>query len=165
MPAAKDKATLLDVTAKEWSKLQTLLEQVSETDALIPDVDAWSIRDVVVHRAHWIDLFLGWVAAATSGAPLHMPAKGYKWNELKSYNETVRRNAGAIDWASARATLVERHGMLTGLITSMDDAALYGAPMSDQSKWTTGRYAEASGPSHYRSASRFVRAMMRQHQR
>ncbi len=165
MPAAQDKAALLEVTEREWSKLQALLDQVSEADAVQPDADGWSIRDVVVHRAHWIDLFLGWVDAVTSGAPLHMPAKGYKWNELKPYNEMVRADAHAIGWAAARENLNRRHAALMALVASLDDVALYGARMSDQSKWTTGRYAEASGPSHYRSASRFVRAMMRQHQR
>jgi hypothetical protein len=28
--------------------------------------------------------------------------------------------------------------------------------------WTTGRYAEAAGPSHYRSAAKFIRKCLRE---
>jgi len=41
------------------------------------------------------------------------------------------------------------------------EAELYGGPMPGGTGWTTGRYAEAAGPSHYRSAAKFLRAALR----
>lgn len=161
MVAATNKSDLLDVTRREYDILKGLIERVPPDLAVTPDDDGWSVKDVVAHRAHWIGLFLGWVSDADAGRTVHMPAKGYKWTQLKPYNEALRSAQSGLNWAQAIAALDEQHGALLQLLTDHDDTGLYGTPMTAQSKWTKGRYAEASGASHYRSASKFIRARLR----
>lgn len=161
MPAATSKSGLLTVTRQEFSKLTALIGPLSEATALFQDNEDICIRDVIVHRAHWIDLFMGWVDDGKAGREVHIPAKGYNWGQIKAYNNRVRAEHADMRWSEAQGWLHDQHAALLKLILSMSDEELYGAPMPGQTRWTTGRYAEASGASHYRSAGRYVRAQLR----
>ncbi|MEM1315861.1 MAG: ClbS/DfsB family four-helix bundle protein [Pseudomonadota bacterium] len=161
MPA-ENREALLAVTRKEWAKLDALLEAFDAEAALAPDEDGWSVRDVVVHRAHWIELFLHWRAEGLAGREAPKPAPGYKWNELKRYNADLRARRAQTSWAAACAELRDAAARLLAALEAEDDAALYGGPMpGGGNPWTTGRWAEASGASHYRSAAKFLRARRR----
>ncbi len=160
--AAQSKTALLDLADKEYQKLANLIAAIPGEQALIKDDDDTSIKDVIAHRAHWIDLFLGWYQNGQAGKIVHFPAEGYKWNELKRYNANLRQAQRGMDWAASVSALDEGHGRLRDLIQSLDDNQLYGGPMKGaKNNWTTGRWAEAAGPSHYRSAVKYVRARLR----
>jgi hypothetical protein len=163
MPAATSKAELIAVTEKEWDKLSKLLDSVPEEVALQRFDDGVSIKDTVAHRAHWIDLFLGWYADGMAGRPVHFPAEGYKWSDLKAYNAALRQAQAGVGWDAACAALRDAHARLLAFLEAKDDAALYGGPMKGaRNDWTPGRWAEAAGPSHYRSAAKFIRSCLRQ---
>lgn len=162
MPAATNKAELIATTVKDWGKLVIVLDKVPPELAL-QKVDGVSIKDVIGHRAHWIDLFLGWYRDGQVGKEVFMPAKGYKWNELNAYNAKLRQDQAGLGYGAVKNLLVAAHGRLLAFMQDHSDADLYGAPMvGGNGKWTTGRFAEASGPSHYRSASKFVRQRLRE---
>jgi len=91
MPAATSKEDLLTVADKEFAKLQAVIETVPADLAVIQHEGNWSMRDVLVHRAHWIDLFLGWYADGQTGKAVAFPAPGYKWNQLKKQKAQKRR--------------------------------------------------------------------------
>ncbi len=164
MPAASCKADLLAVTEKEFARFQALLDKVPEALRLVPDpeADGTTPKDIVGHRAAWIDLFLGWYDKGLTGAPVAMPAPGYKWNELRRFNADLRTRQAGMDWATARSLLRDNHARLCAFIAARDDTALYGAPMrGGGNAWPPGRWAEAAGPSHYRSAAKYIRARLR----
>ncbi|MCT4607594.1 MAG: ClbS/DfsB family four-helix bundle protein [Pelagimonas sp.] len=164
MPAATTKSDLLSVSEKEFSKLTTLLDSVPPALELRPDpeADETTLKDIVGHRAHWITLFLGWYEAGQRGETPAIPAPGYNWNHLRAFNASVRQAQADLSWRDAREMLNANHTRLMQFISSLDDTALYGAPMpGGGSKWTTGRWAEAAGPSHYRSAAKYIRARLR----
>ncbi|MGR3634938.1 MAG: ClbS/DfsB family four-helix bundle protein [Shimia sp.] len=162
MPAATNKADLIAVAEKEFAKLDGLMKTVSPDVARRSFEDGWSIRDVVVHRAHWIDLFLGWYRDGQAGETVYFPAKGYRWNDLKTYNAHVLADCAGVDWAAAQAEMTAAHARWTGLVSSLDEVQLYGGPMKGANNtWTAGRWAEAAAPSHYRSAAKFIRACLR----
>ncbi len=162
MPATT-KQELIDVTEKEFAKLNALIADVEMAAALIKDSDETSIKDVVAHRAHWIDLFLGWYTDGQAGKEVFFPAKGYKWNDLKRYNADLRAKQKDLDWDKAHKMLQSRHKKLLNLLGKLSQAELYGAPMKGaRNDWTTGRWAEASGASHYRSAAKFIRSRIKE---
>lgn len=159
MPAATNKADLIAATETDWAKLDALLAGLSEDVATRTFEDDTSIKDVVSHRAHWIGLFFQWLE---EGAAAQMPDHGVKWSELKSYNADLRNRYRALDWPAARDGLRAAHERLLAWMEAADEDMLYGGPMpGGNGKWTTGRFAEASGPSHYRSAAKFVRSRLR----
>ncbi|KIC51752.1 ClbS/DfsB family four-helix bundle protein [Tateyamaria sp. ANG-S1] len=158
MPAAQTKTDLLAVTHKEFEKLTTLIAQVPDDIAVEKLEDDTSIKDVIGHRAHWIDLFFGWYADGQAGKPVFFPAEGYKWNDLKSYNAHLRQRQADLDWAEVVAMLRDGHARLLEFIETRSEAELYGGPMKGaKNAWRLGRWVEATGPSHYRSAAKFIR--------
>lgn len=158
MPAT-DKAALMAVTEKEFAKLWATLEGVDAALATAPHPeDGITIKDTVLHRVHWIDLFLGWYRDGVAGKDVQTPAPGYKWNQLKEYNAKLREATRDVPWAEALAQLEAGHKALLALLGGLDEDALYGAKRYDwQNDWTIGRWAEASGASHYRSANKYIR--------
>ncbi|MEM0948969.1 MAG: ClbS/DfsB family four-helix bundle protein [Pseudomonadota bacterium] len=163
MPAAQTKDELVSACADAFARLQTDLAKVPEPLANAPDAEGWSVCAVIAHRAYWIDLFLGWWSDGKAGRPVRMPAPGYSWQDVKALNTRLRSDQAVLTWGDARKLLDDRHKRLMTLLNELDDARLYGGPMTGgNGKWTTGRYAEAAGASHYRSAQRFVRRRMKE---
>ena len=114
--AATSKTELLDITCKEFSKLEKLLVSTDTDTALEKDDDDTSIKDIIAHRAHWIELFLGWYADGATGRKVYFPAKGYKWNDLKRYNRNLRQSQHEIRWAVAVQALRKSYNLLTDFI-------------------------------------------------
>lgn len=161
MPA-RSRDELLAVCEKEYAKLETLLDKVPEPLRLETDDDDTSLKDIVGHRAHWIELFLGWYRDGLAGRDVQFPAPGYKWNELKRYNADLRTAQKDLGWEEVRDMLAVNHRKLMGLITETGDEALYSGPMKGaRNDWAAGRWAEAAGPSHYRSAAKYIRQRLR----
>jgi len=162
MPAATSKADLHATCTKDYAKLRALIDPLKATEAGQKDADGWSIRDVIAHRAHWAGLFLTWQADSAAGLPVQTPAPGYKWNQLKAYNAVVLAQTATRDWAQVREDLDAAQTRLMAYIDRASDADLYTAHLySWMNDWTLGRWAEAAGASHYRSAAKTIRKMLR----
>lgn len=160
--AATSKAELLGSLENEWAKLQALVRSVPAPLALTKDSDDTSIKDIIGHRAEWIALYLKWVQDGAAGHAVHMPAEGYKWNALKPLNAAIRAQQSDMNWADVQDLLATRKAALVALLETCDDAALYGGPMiGGNGKWTMGRYGESVGPSHFRSAAKYIRGRIR----
>ncbi|MCV3271186.1 ClbS/DfsB family four-helix bundle protein [Roseobacter sinensis] len=161
--AATTRTALIEITQKEYDKLTRLIAPLCAAQAVVKDDDDTSIKDVIAHRAHWIELFLGWYADGQAGKEVHFPAAGYKWNELRRYNADLRLRQKDLGWDGAVAALETRFTELSAFIDGKTDAELYGGPMKGANNhWTPGRWAEAAGPSHFRSAAKYIRARLRQ---
>jgi len=161
MPA-KTRDELLAATRQEYGKLDALIAGLSDAEAVARYQDDTSIKDVIAHRAHWIGLFLGWHADGMAGREVFFPAPGYNWNQLKAYNAKLREAQSHLSWTEAMSLLSENHARLLRFIASHDNAELYGGPMQGaRNDWTPGRWAEAAGPSHYRSASKYIRQSLK----
>ncbi|MCG3267864.1 ClbS/DfsB family four-helix bundle protein [Yoonia sp. I 8.24] len=160
--AATTKSALLEISQKEFAKLSKLVDAIDTNMAMTKGVEDTSIKDVISHRAHWISLFLGWYADGQAEKPVFFPAEGYKWNDLKRYNADLRQRQSDLDWDGAKSALASGYADLIACITSKSEAELFGGPMKGaNNKWTPGRCAEAAGPSHFRSAAKFLRAEIR----
>lgn len=161
MSAATTKQELQEVTKKEYDKLAKLLAKVDAETAMAKDDDI-SIKDTVAHRAHWIGLFIGWYTDGVAGERVFFPAEGYKWNDLKRYNADLRATQNDLNWQAAVLMLETANQQLVSFIDALTNDDLYGGPMAGaNNKWTPGRWAEAAGPSHYRSAAKYIRARLK----
>lgn len=161
--AASSKEELIAITEKEFSKLKAALEDVDEALATTPHPDdKITIKDTVLHRVHWVNLFFGWYEDGLAGKDVVTPAPGYKWNQLKEYNAKIREKSQTVSWKAARQRLDRAHKKLLTFMQDLSDKQLYAPPsQSWMNKWTLGRWAEASGPSHYRSAAKYIREIKR----
>lgn len=123
MPA-KDKAALIDITQKEYAKLAKLVAGIDAATALRKRDEDTSIKDVIAHRAHWIDLYLGWYRDGQAARDVHIPAKGYRWNELKAYNAVLRRAQADMGWEAAVTELAAAKTRLLTHLNALSTAAL-----------------------------------------
>ena len=163
MPAATTRAALLNVTKLEFAKLNRTLDRVSENIALRPFEDGITIKDVIAHRAHWITLYFGWVDGGRAGQVVVTPSPDYKWSELKAFNAALRQAQAGMGWIDAREALIAQHQRLMAFFEAETDASLYTPHLHDwMNDWTLGRWGEAAGASHYRSATKFVRSCLKQ---
>jgi hypothetical protein len=159
--ACTNRTDLIDLTLKKYAKLTKLIAPLDETQANL-SIEGTSIKGVISHRAHWIDLFLGWYKDGMAGKTVYFPAKGYKWSDLKRYNADLRKRQTHLDWAAAVAAFQDDHDRLVQFLTEKLHSELYVSPMyGAYNNWTPGRWAEAAGPSHYRSAAKFIRLVLR----
>ncbi len=162
MPAATNRADLIATTEKEFTKLAALLEGVDDDPVKRPFEDGVSIKNMIGHRAHWTGMFFDWFSQGQEAGAADIPAKGHKWKQLKEYNAKLREDQVALSWGEVQKIMEDSHAWLMGFIAGMNDADLYGGPMKGGgNKWTTGRWAEASGASHYRSAAKYVRGCLK----
>ena len=160
--AATCKTELLDISNKEFGKLAKLVDSIDPDKALEKDEYDTSIKDVIAHRAHWIELFLGWFVDGVAGQKVYFPAEGYKWNDLKRYNSDLRKSQHEMSWTTVIEALKKNYTKLTDFIECHSEHELYGGPMMGaNNQWTPGRWAEAAGPSHFRSASKYVRSELK----
>ena len=162
MAAAHNKSELMKVTAKEWDRIYPLLKDLPEELAVLLDEEGFSTKDGVVHRAHWIGLFLRCYHDGWETLDVLFPKKNYRRSELKRYSLALREREKDVSWPEALARLDTAHEEFVALIDALSDAQLYGGPMAgSHNSWSTGRWAEAAGPSHLRLALKYVRKRLR----
>lgn len=161
--AAQSKDELRALTQNEFAKLTKLLDTLDESKADFQSSDGVSVKQVIGHRVHWLDLFFGWYEEGLTGEEVEIPAPGYKWNQLKPYNAKVYEAAAAKSWVSVRSDLEARHADFLTFIDGLEDNVLYAKHIYPWTNdWTLGRWAESTGPSHYRSAAKFARQVKRE---
>lgn len=161
MPAATNRADLHAVTVKEFDKLNKLLSSLSNAQVHFT-YDGTTIKDVIAHRAHWTALFFGWYDDGQDDKPVYFPAKGYNWGDLKRYNTELKTAQADLTWDTVQQMLHDSYQKLINFIDKHSDEDLYCGPMKGANNtWTTGRWAEAAGASHYRSAAKYVRAAIK----
>ena len=161
MPAALSKVELLDVFDKEHAKLVKLLDALDETQARLSD-DGVSIKGVIGHRIHWLDLFWTWYDTGVAGQTVETPAPGYKWNQLKAYNAPLYAAADQQDWVNLHAQFIKTCKQFRSRLDALPEAELYGRKVYDWTNdWTLGRWAESAAPSHFRSAAKHIRKVLR----
>ncbi len=161
MPAATSKAELLDVFDSELAKLNRLLDSLAEDQSAWSD-DGVSIKAIIGHRAHWLDLYWSWYDKGAAGGAVETPAPGFKWNQLKAYNAPIYAAADEQSWSDLRTRFEKASSAFRERLTALPSEELYAkGRFAWTNDWTLGRWAESAGPSHFRSAAKAVRKILR----
>ncbi|MCR9121570.1 MAG: ClbS/DfsB family four-helix bundle protein [Phyllobacteriaceae bacterium] len=164
MPAATNAQELLAAFDRDLAKLQKTLDGVDEAMASRHTAaDAVTIKGVIAHRTHWIGLFFDWYEGGVAGETVETPAPGVKWNQLKAYNAPIYEAANGRPWSELRSEFDAAAARLRAFIAENGDDLLYVKGLYPwMNNWTIGRWAEASGPSHFRSANTHIRKVLRE---
>ena len=140
MPAATNKTDLLALFDKDLAKLHKTLDGIGEAQACLatPDDDT-TIKGVIVHRTHWMGMFHGWYEDGVPGREVHVPAKGYKWNQLKAYNASLYAKGNKTPWVKLLSDIEAACHRLRLFIETQEDSALYSSGAHPWTgKWTLG---------------------------
>jgi len=163
MPAATSKAALLDVFDRELAKLDKLLDGLTEDEARWSDGEV-STKAILGHRIHWLELYWSWYDTGKAGDVVETPAPGFKWNQLKAYNAPIYAAAEQRSWDDLRQRFEEAARQFRARLDALTEDELYTPHLFDwMNEWTLGRWAEASGPSHFRSAAKAIRKILKTH--
>ena len=164
MPAATNKADLLAAFDKELAKLRKTLATIDEAGAQsATNDDDTTIKGIIAHRIHWIGLFFHWYETGRAGKTVHVPAEGYKWNELRAYNAPIYASGNGRGWADLTTEYDAAIARLRNFVTANDDGELYTVGRYDWTgKWGVGRWIESAGPAHFRSANTYIRKALRE---
>lgn len=164
MPAATNKTDLLTSFDKELAKLTKTLDALDEmTAGLHAADDETTIKGILAHRIHWVDLFFGWYEDGKAGRDVEVPAPGVKWNQLKAYNAPFYAAGNARSLTDLREEFDAQFVRLRSFLEGQDDAELYTVGRYGWTgKWGVGRWAESAGPAHFRSANTYIRKVLRE---
>ncbi len=162
MPAVVTKKQLLEKTTDEFEALMQTLNRFDPSKADLCDQDGYCAKRVVGHRAEWISFFFKWCDAVAAGEKPDIPAKGFTWKDTPAMNLKIWDRQKQMSWQDVLQLLVNKHALLLKHIETKSENELYSQPLFPGTKWTQGRYAEAAGPSHYRSANKFLKKLLKQ---
>ncbi len=163
MPAAKNKQELLEATRKELDKLKETISKADPEQAEYFDkeIEA-SIKSIISHRMEWIRMFFGWYQDGIDQKEPQVPAPGYKWNQLKELNAKIWERDEKKKWNQICEDFETESQKLIEFIESQDNKTLYTPKLYEWlNKWTLGRWLEASGSSHFRSANKNIKKILK----
>lgn len=159
MPRPTSKAMLLTESQKEHDALDKQLSTLTPAQMIQSDiVGLWSVKDVLAHLYEWEQMVLGWLATSEQGEMPHVPAKGYKWNQLPALNEQIYQQYK--DWSldEARVMWEESYSQVTARIEEILEERLFTPGLYPwMNKNTLAAYFTSCTSSHYRWARKEIR--------
>ena len=84
------KEELLRAIHMEWDSLEKSFTNLTPEQMIQPGaIGKWSVKDVLAHLAEWQQMCLGWYNAGLRGESPHLPAEGFKWNQMPALNRRI----------------------------------------------------------------------------
>jgi hypothetical protein len=161
MARPKNKAELVDLAQKNYTKLITLVENFSVEQQHENFSELFlnkNIRDVLTHVHHWHLMFLKWYNVGMAGNKPEMPAKGYTWKTLPDLNAKIQAMYTTTNLASAKNFLEESFETVLKTIKSHSNEELF---TKKKYPWTgstsLGAYAISATSSHYDWATKLIK--------
>ncbi len=163
MPRPHTKELLLSESHKERDKLEGFLSTLTP-DQMIQSgiVGDWSVKDVFAHLYEWEQMVLGWLAAGQRGDRPHVPAEGYKWNQLPALNEEIRRKHDHRSLEEVQIMFGESYQLTIQTIEGLSEEILFTSGLYPwMNKNTLAAYFTSCTSSHYRWALKEIRKGLR----
>ena len=159
MPRPHDKVTLLVESKKERNALDDYLATLTPEERTQPNiVGAWSVKDVLAHLYEWEQMVLRWLATSEKGETPHVPAEGYKWNQLPALNEQIFQQYHSLSLEEIFALYKESHQQIMETIESIPEERLFTSGLFPwMNKNTLAAYFTSATSSHYRWARKELR--------
>jgi hypothetical protein len=147
----------------ERNALFALLEDLDDKDFLIPGVcGRWSLKDILAHLHEWHQLALGWYETGLRQEFPEMPARGYKWNQIRELNREFYLKNKDKSLASIKTKFRKSHNEIMGIIEKLSEQELL---MPGYFSWTTKypltTYLHPNTSGHYRWAIKHIKHWLR----
>jgi hypothetical protein len=159
----KNKADFFERTNEEWSKLQSLIDDLTDdqikkvpsqrTGSMEKSGDSWSAKDILMHLYEWHNMAYGWYEQGLKNDKVIMPAPGYKWSELPALNKKIYDTYKDTSVEQSKKKVKATHLKLINLIKSLSEEQFL---EPGQYKWTTkyslSTYLAGTLGAHYKWA-------------
>jgi len=158
MPKATDKTQLLADMQKERLALEHFLKGLSPDQMSGPAVlGAWTVKDVLAHLVAWEQMVLGWFTTGQRGDTPHLPAEGYKWNELPALNQHIYEQHRDRPLVEVLTQFRESYPQIQALTETLCESALFHRgyfPWAGNNAMAS--YINSCTASHYRWARKEI---------
>jgi len=161
MPRPKTKDELLDLSQRNFTKLNDLIESFSpdEQAAEFPKGTMnRNIRDVLAHLHHWHLMMLDWYVVGMKGDKPEMPAKGYTWKTTPELNRAIWEKYKSAELKIVQEDVDKSYHRLQQLIEQHSNEELF---EKKRYKWTgstsLGSYLISATSSHYDWAYKLIK--------
>ena len=107
-------------------------------------------------------MVLGWLAATERGETPHVPAEGYKWNQLPALNEEIRKKHAPLSLKEVLKMYRESHQQTMETIEGFSEETLFTRGLHPwMNKNHLAAYFTSSTSSHYRWARKEIKKGLR----
>ncbi|PTB96912.1 hypothetical protein C9994_05150 [Marivirga lumbricoides] len=161
MPRPKTKDDLLELSRKNFSKLNELVDSYSSEEQnaeFSGETMNRNIRDVLAHLHHWHLMELKWYEIGMKGEKPEMPAKGYTWKTVPELNRNIWKKYRNVELKRVREDLNQSYQQLQKIVEQHSDEELF---EKKRYKWTgttsLGSYLISATSSHYDWAIKLIK--------
>jgi hypothetical protein len=159
MPRPHTKPLLLSESQKEHDALEEFLATLTP-DQMIQEgiVGEWSAKDVLAHLWEWEQMVLTWLATSQQGETPHVPAEGYKWNQLPTLNEEIYQKHHQRTLDEVLSMYQKSYQQVMETIEGLPEETLFTSGLYPwMNKNTLAAYFTSCTSSHYRWARKEIR--------
>ena len=161
MPRPKTKDELLELSQKNFAKLNELVDSYSSEEQVAEFPEGTmnrNIRDVLAHLHHWHLMMLEWYEIGMKGDKPDMPAKGYTWKTVPELNREIQEKYRTVELEKVRKDLNHSYEQLQKIIERHTNEELF---EKKRYKWTgttsLGSYLISATSSHYDWAYKLIK--------
>ena len=161
MPRPKTKEELLNLSQKNYEKLNDFIDQYTWEEQLTEfgtETMNRNIRDVLAHVHHWHLMMLDWYNVGITGTKPNIPAKGYTWKTVPALNKWIWEKYNQTDLGKIRIALEDSHIKIRTIIEKHSNDELF---EKKRYKWTgttsLGAYLISATSSHYDWALKLIK--------
>ena len=161
MPRPKSKKELLDLSQKNFKKLNDFINTFSKEEqntSFKGDSMNRNIRDVLAHLYHWHLLMLEWYKIGMSGEKPNMHAKGYTWKTTSALNKWIWKQYQNFELEEVKKLINTSHAQVQKLIIQHSNDELF---EKKRYHWTgstsLGAYLVSATSSHYDWAWKMIK--------
>lgn len=163
MPRPTNKAELLEQIKTEYTKLTTLIDDLTTDEITSKKVTTnWTTKDVLAHLTEWSHLALGWHSTGLKGETPAMPADGFNWRQIPDLNEQIYLKHKDEDLKTVKANFKKSVRAIQKLIDSLSNAELFERSVfSWTGKNNAATYMISASCSHYSWAFKHINRSLR----
>lgn len=161
MPRPKTKRELLDLSQKNFQKLNDFISSLSEEEQKVDFPKGTmnrNIRDVLTHLHEWHLMMKTWYDIGMTGQKPEMPAPGYTWKMNAELNRIIWEKYQNTSLEEARNLLNDSFANVRLIIEQHTDEDLF---TKKKYKWTgstsLGAYLISATSSHYDWAFKLIK--------
>ncbi|WP_432796995.1 ClbS/DfsB family four-helix bundle protein [Poriferisphaera sp. WC338] len=170
MPLPTSKSELLKNLQQAYEKLDGEFDGMDESAGRICEISAagettCSICDVLAYQIGWGELLLSWDKHEKANKTVHMPAKGFKWNQLGELAAHFYDKHTDHSLKQLRSKFKRTYNKLYQWIESLSDDELFSIGMREWTgdKWPMVKWIQVNTVAPYQSARTKVRRFKRDH--
>lgn len=162
MPIPKSRNDLIEQIETSYSKLDTLLDEITDETAGAICVEDWTVKELLAVRCWWSETVVDWIESGRNGEIPDLPAKRYKWHETPQLNNEIAKSSTFESFEEVRNRLNKAYHQVLKIIGKLSDEELLNQGVFEWAgKWPLSRWLSINTARQYTTAQKYIRQVLR----